>query len=158
MRNFRAGLVGLGAVILAAVLAASPVPAFSQAAVVDSLGGATGNLSLGSGLTMLPYAAGTNAATLSAGSGGTLASATAIAIPANQSFTYVTGTTTSTLTLPSVYGQGGELAVIFTGALTLTVSAPSGFTIVGAAISAASESANFVVRYALVGTVWYRLT
>jgi hypothetical protein len=80
-------------------------------------------------------------------------------IPANQAFTQLTpaGTLASgTITLPAVSPQGGRIEIMSTQTITsLTVSAPSGYTIQGAAVT--TLAANGTLAYRLAGTVFCRV-
>lgn len=79
-------------------------------------------------------------------------------IPANQNFTELNpaGTlATGTIILPSVFQQGSRMEIFSTQTVTaLTVSAPSGFTIVGTAVT--TITANQTLAYRLVGTTFIR--
>lgn len=81
------------------------------------------------------------------------------AIPANQAFTELTpaGTlATGTVTLPSVFPQGERLEIFSTQAISaLTITAPGGLSIVGAAVTALA--ANTALAYRLVGTSFCRV-
>jgi hypothetical protein len=80
-------------------------------------------------------------------------------IPANQSFTDLTpaGTlATCPTTLPSVFPPGGRLEIFTSQVITSwVISAPSGFTIAGPTVSAAT--AGQTVAFRLTGTVWTRV-
>lgn len=84
-----------------------------------------------------------------------------VTVPANQAFTAINpagALAALTVTLPSVFTQGGVAQIIISQAVTsLTINAPSGFSIVGAAVSSATTAANVVFSYRLEGTTWYRV-
>ncbi len=63
-----------------------------------------------------------------------------------------------TIVLPTGAPQGKAVQFSISQAITaLTISAPSGYTISGAGISAASSAANTAYSYVLEGTVFYRV-
>lgn len=80
-------------------------------------------------------------------------------IPANQSLTKFTPAgvlATGTVTLPSVFPQGGRLEIFSSQTITaLTVSAPTGYTIDGTA--ATTISGGSTIAYRLNGTVFTRV-
>lgn len=82
-----------------------------------------------------------------------------LTIPANQAFTELTPAGTlaaGTITLPSIFPLGGRLEVFSTQTVTaLTVAAPSGFTLVGTAVT--TIAANGTIAYRLIGTTWCRV-
>ena len=84
-----------------------------------------------------------------------------VTLAAGASFTPITpaGTLAAlTVTLPIAAPQGKPVQFSISQAITaLTVAAPSGYTISGAGISAASSAANAVYSYVLEGTVFYRV-
>jgi hypothetical protein len=81
-------------------------------------------------------------------------------IPANQAFTELTPAGTlaaGTIILPSILNQGSRLEIFSTQTITaLTVTPPSGFTVVGAAIT--TIAANTSLAFRLVGTSFVRTT
>jgi hypothetical protein len=155
LKSFLPSLAALAAIpIIVALITFGQMAAFGQASVVDSIGGVTGNVLVG-GLT------GTGQY-ITSGQGGSITPLTGqtIVIPNYQTFTAITpaGTLAAlTINLPLVAGQGQCTQFMTSAALSSGTIAPStGFTIVGAAVSAASISANTAYTYCLNGTVWYR--
>ena len=147
----------LASSLLAALVLAKPASA--QISVLDSLGGGTGNM----GVCGLNVTQPTNQFQLNQGAlgGVTPLTGATVVIPPCVTFYAITpaGTIAAlTVTLPTGATQGQEVEIMTSQAISsMTVNAPTNYTIQGAAISAASEAANFAIKYILNGAVWYRV-